>query len=78
VTPEDIERARLALSERGFSDVNQLCELALDGLRFRAWIEGASYEPAGVARALAYCLSPQDYRTAIDGIIVANIRRRRG
>jgi hypothetical protein len=50
----------------------QLCELALDGLRFRVWCEGAT--PGGgictMASLLAKCVTPQMYREAIDKFIV--------
>lgn len=56
-----------------------LCELALDGLRFRAWCEGAStFSNPGVsalAKLLANCTKPQDYREAIDRFLVMKTKR---
>jgi hypothetical protein len=52
----------------------QLCELALDGLRFRVWCEGAStFNAPGIcelATLLAKCNTPLMYREAIDKFIV--------
>lgn len=76
LTPEMIEACRinptLAMNHR-----QQLTELALDGLRFRAWCAGAS--PGGgvgaLAQLLAKCITPQAYREAIDKFIVMKARR---
>lgn len=65
MTPERIEEFRKASGEDG------LCELALDGLRFRAWINGIAdlATICEVAKAIAYARTPNQYRTAIDGLI---------
>ena len=73
MTAEDIEQARLM----GVSA--ELCELALDGLRFRVWCEAAS--PHGsdsvirMARLLANATTPMMYREAIDRFIVERAKR---
>jgi hypothetical protein len=75
VTPEAIEKFR-----KEIVGIDELCELALDGLRFRVWCEGASDMTSGVgvgrlAVLLCECQTPQDYRAAIDRFIVERARR---
>ncbi len=50
----------------------ELCELALDGLRFRIWIEGASHggDIIRLAKLLTDCVQPEHYRAAIDRFII--------
>lgn len=81
MTPEQVEDQRKLLREVLPENVaNELCELALDGLRFRVWCEGASNRTAPgigrLAQLLAKCITPQMYREAIDKFIVEGIRRR--
>lgn len=77
MTAAEIERLRLGLAQHYTeeSTINDLCALALDGLRFRIWIDEATHRPGRVAKALADCLTPNQYRTAIDSLIVASARR---
>ena len=66
----EIERLRQVLRGRIDPDLaNRLCELALDGLKFRAWCEGATRTPARFATGLAGCLTVKDYRTAIERLM---------
>ena len=60
----DIEAAR-----RAGATPPELYELALDGIKFRAWVWGASHRPSVVAKALAPCLTVDDYRRAIEGLL---------
>lgn len=57
----------------------ELLELALDGLRFRAWCEGAStFSKPGIcelAKLLTYCTTPLMYREAIDKFIVMRAKK---
>lgn len=72
MTPADIEQTRKWLSSGGAlkSDTSQaLCELALDGLKFRAWANGASSKPSVVAVALAPCSTLHDFRLAIERLL---------
>lgn len=71
MTPDLIE----ALRKQNPLMPSELFALALDGLRFRLWVELASTQPAAVAVALASSTRPADYRRAIDSLIV---RRARG
>lgn len=79
LTPEQIEQIR----QHGLAAADTLpllCELALDGLRFRVWCEGASDTVSDVgisrlAKLLANCLKPQQYRAAIDQFIVERVKR---
>ncbi len=77
MTPQEIESWRRTLvHDFPLEDMNGLCELALDGLRFRAWCNGAT--PGGgvstMAKLLANCTTPQMYREAIDKFIVARAK----
>lgn len=56
-----------------------LCELALDGLRFRIWCQGAcaGHGVTLLARLLAKCGSVHEYREAIDKFIVERARGNR-
>lgn len=80
LTPEMIEACRmnptLAMVSR-----QKLAELALDGLRFRAWCEGASsFGSPGItdlAKLLANCTTPMMYREAIDKFIVMREKHER-
>lgn len=77
--PEAIEALRKGFIEfsnyQAFSpsdeEINLLCELALDGLRFRMWIAGAVTCPSALVRALSLCTTPAEYRKAIDGLIAS-------
>lgn len=70
MTPQEIERFRQTLREHYSTDiVNSLCELALDGLKFRFWCEGATHTPGRLASALANCVTVDQYRRAIDKLI---------
>lgn len=82
----EIERARQLLatyvpgsgSEEHRIDgdkLRELCELALDGLRFQMCIKLASERPASVAVEIAKCITPNQYRAAIDRLIVEEARR---
>lgn len=83
MTPERIEAWRQAWAtvdsdvpelRRAADEKRELCELALDGLRFRIWCEGASsFSKPGIcelAKLLTYCHTPQQYRDAIDQFII--------
>lgn len=78
MTAAEIEDQRKQLREVLPENVaNELCELALDGLRFRFWIEMASGPGiVRLAKAIARYITPNQYRTAIDGLIVEEARRR--
>lgn len=83
VTPQRIEELRCELLAANGDNIvdeesNALCELALDGLRFRKWIELASTRPGLVASTLAPCTIPKDYRRAIDKLIVEDLRSKGG
>lgn len=67
--PDRIEELRKA----GYDP--ELCELALDGLRFQMWIKLAASRPATVAVEIAKCITPNQYRAAIDRLIVEEARR---
>jgi hypothetical protein len=77
MTPEMIEACRINPT-LAMVDRQRLTELALDGLRFRAWCEGAStFGRPGIcdiARLLAECTTAQDYREAIDKFIILRER----
>ena len=77
--PDEIEQWRVTLAHTfAGCGTEQLCELALDGLRFRAWCEGASDTTWGVlrlAKLLAKCIKPQEYREAVDKFIVERAKR---
>lgn len=78
MTAAEIEDQRKQLREVLPENVaNELCELALDGLRFQFWIEAASGPGiCGLAKGIANCITPNQYRTAIDKLIVEKARRK--
>lgn len=86
MTPERIEQWRQVWAAESNSiapeirqaadEKRELCELALDGLRFRAWCEGASYAPGELASLLAHAIKPEAYRAAIDQFIVNRAKRK--
>jgi hypothetical protein len=69
----DLDSPIPALREAAIEKM-ELLELALDGLRFRAWCEGAStFSKPGIlelATLLAKCNTPLMYREAIDKFLV--------
>lgn len=45
-----------------------------DGALFRYWCEEASYRPSRVAKALTHCLTPDEYRKALLGLMMTDKR----
>ena len=45
-----------------------------DGALFRYWCEEASYRPSRVAVALTKCTTPEEYRAALHGLMMADRR----
>lgn len=79
LTPEEIGKLAKTLRDHySAGTVDELADLALDGLRFRFWIELASTRPSAVVDALLRCTKVEDYRRAIDGLIVKTKREERG
>lgn len=76
LTPEEIGKLAKTLREHYSAGmIDELADLALDGLRLRFWIQLASTTPSVLVRALASCTKAEDYRRALDRLIV---RRAKG
>lgn len=72
MSPQEIEEQRKLLKEvLPPSVANGLCELALDGLKFRGWVDGASRCPSIVATALAHCTKPEQYRKVLEDLLAS-------
>lgn len=85
MTAAEIEEIRQLITSWGNCDQVgeergiKLCELALDGLRFQFWIRAASPGTNGMMneliKAITNCVTPNQYRTALDRLIVKEARR---
>lgn len=72
MTPQEIEDTRKLLKEvLPPSVANNLCALALDGILFRAWINGAQSNACLLATSLANCATAQEHRAAITKLIAS-------